>query len=180
MTDAGVIGRIVDVRSTTIRVALDVGSKGFTKVGPDGLQTVGVVNSYITVPAGAHRVVGIVSGVSISGRQGPNAQGRLLSQDDTASYELGVPAPPCPGASRHFWRGEEHFPSERRAIPPHRNVRGRHRASSSPGRQSLPRPPHCGCRLHWFRQVVHRRGRDRRPVRPRDSQRPRRHLRHQR
>ncbi|HRV66222.1 MAG TPA: DUF87 domain-containing protein [Candidatus Nanopelagicales bacterium] len=88
MTDAGVIGRIVDVRSTTIRVALDVGSKGFTKVGPDGLQTVGVVNSYITVPAGAHRVVGIVSGVSISGRQGPHAQGRLLSQDDTASYEL--------------------------------------------------------------------------------------------
>lgn len=57
MGGAGVIGRVVDVRSTTIRVALDVGAKGFTKVGPDGLQTVGVVNSYITVPAGAHRVV---------------------------------------------------------------------------------------------------------------------------
>jgi hypothetical protein len=61
MTDTGVIGRVIDVRSTTIRVALDVGSTGFTKVGPDGLQTVGVVNSYITVPAGAHRVVGIVT-----------------------------------------------------------------------------------------------------------------------
>lgn len=90
MTEAGVIGRVVDVRSTTIRVALDVGSKGFTKVGPDGIQTVGVVNSYITVPAGAHRVVGIVSGVYISGRQDQKGQGPLLSRDDTATYELEV------------------------------------------------------------------------------------------
>lgn len=88
MTEAGVIGRVIDVRSTTIRVALDVGAKGFTKVGPDGLQTVGVVNSYITVPAGAHRVVGIVTGVYISGRQEPKGRGELLSQDDTAAYEL--------------------------------------------------------------------------------------------
>lgn len=88
MTEAGVIGRVIDVRSTTIRVALDVGSKGFTKVGPNGLQTVGVVNSYITVPAGAHRVVAIVSGVYISGRQEQKGQGPLLSQDDTAAYEL--------------------------------------------------------------------------------------------
>ncbi len=88
MTDTGVIGRVIDVRSTTIRVALDVGSTGFTKVGPDGLQTVGVVNSYITVPAGAHRVVGIVSGVYISGRREQNRQGPLLSRDDTAAYEL--------------------------------------------------------------------------------------------
>lgn len=88
MTEAGVIGRVIDVRSTTLRVALDVGSKGFTKVGPDGLQTVGVVNSYITVPAGAHRVVGIVSGVHISGRQVQNQDSSLLSQDDTATYEL--------------------------------------------------------------------------------------------
>lgn len=88
MTEAGVIGRVIDVRSTTLRVALDVGSKGFTKVGPDGLQTIGVVNSYITVPAGAHRVVGIVSGVYISGRQDQKVQGPLLSQDDTSTYEL--------------------------------------------------------------------------------------------
>ncbi len=88
MNAGSVIGRVIDVRSTTIRVALDVGSKGFTKVGPDGLQTVGVVNSYITVPAGAHRVVGIVSAVYISGRQEQTTRGPLLSQDDTASYEL--------------------------------------------------------------------------------------------
>lgn len=88
MTDASIIGRVIDVRSTTIRVALDVGSKGFTKVGPDGLQTVGVVNSYITVPAGAHRVVGIVSGVYITGHQDQRRDSALLSQDDVASYEL--------------------------------------------------------------------------------------------
>lgn len=88
MTETGNIGRVIDVRSTTIRVALDVGSKGFTKVGPDGIQTVGVVNSYITVPAGAHRVVGIVSGVYISGQGDKKGKVPLLSQDDTAAYEL--------------------------------------------------------------------------------------------
>lgn len=88
MSEAGVIGRVIDVRSTTIRVALEVGAKGFTKVGPDGLQTVGVVNSYITVPAGAHRVVGIVTGVYISGYQEARGRDQLLSQDDRATYEL--------------------------------------------------------------------------------------------
>lgn len=88
MRDVGVIGRVIDVRSTTIRVTLEVGAKGFTKVGPDGLQTVGVVNSYITVPAGAHRVVGIVTAVYISGRQESKERVGLLSQDDTAAYEL--------------------------------------------------------------------------------------------
>lgn len=82
------IGRVIDVRSTALRVALDVGSKGFTKVGPSGLQTVGVVNSYIVVPAGAHRVVGIVTGVYINGRNEPRGRGPLLSQDDIATYEL--------------------------------------------------------------------------------------------
>lgn len=88
MNETGVIGRVVDVRSTTLRVALDVGSKGFTKAGPSGLQTVGVVNSYITVPAGAHRVVAIVTGVCISGHHKQSGQEPLLSQDDVATYEL--------------------------------------------------------------------------------------------
>ncbi|CEI26753.1 Nucleotidyltransferase [Propionibacterium freudenreichii] len=88
MSETGMIGRVIDVRSTALRVALDVGSKGFTKVGPSGLQTVGVVNSYIVVPAGAHRVVGIVTGVYINGRNEPRGRGPLLSQDDIATYEL--------------------------------------------------------------------------------------------
>lgn len=88
MNAGGAIGRVIDVRSTTVRVALEVAAKGFTKVGPDGLQTVGVVNSYITVPAGAHRVVGIVTGVYISGHQESQRRTELLSQDDAATYEL--------------------------------------------------------------------------------------------
>ena len=88
MTSDGAIGRVIEVQSTSIRVALEVGARGFTKVGPDGLQTVGVVNSYITTPAGPHRVVGIVSGVSISSRQGQAPRDAVLSQDDTVSYEL--------------------------------------------------------------------------------------------
>lgn len=88
MSEVGVIGRVSAVQSTTIRVLLDVGAKGFTKVGPDGLQTVGVVNSYVTAPAGAHRVVAIVTGVSILSRSEPRTGRHLLSEDDQASYEL--------------------------------------------------------------------------------------------
>jgi len=88
MADVGVIGKIIAVQSTTVRVLLNIGSKGFTKVGPDGLQTVGAVNSYVTAPAGAHRVVAIVTGVSIlDRREASNGKG-LLSQDDQATYEL--------------------------------------------------------------------------------------------
>ncbi|WP_188540388.1 ATP-binding protein [Kocuria dechangensis] len=76
------------MQSTTLRVSLEVGAKGFTKVGPDGLHTVGVVNSYITVPAGAHRVVAIVTGVSISRHVEKYDRQVLLSEDDQSAYEL--------------------------------------------------------------------------------------------
>lgn len=88
MPSAGVIGRVTSVQSTTLRVSLDVGAKGFTKVGPDGLHTVGVVNSYITVPAGAHRVVAIVTGVYIGKRLEKHDQQTVLSEDDQSAYEL--------------------------------------------------------------------------------------------
>ena len=88
MSDVGIIGRVTSVQSTVLRVSLDIGSKGFTKVGPDGLQTVGIVNSYITAPAGAHRVVAIITGVSIvRGKERPSERD-LLSEDDQAEYEL--------------------------------------------------------------------------------------------
>lgn len=88
MPSSGVIGRVTSVQSTTIRVSLDVGTRGFTKVGPDGLHTVGVVNSYVTVPAGAHRVVAIVTGVSISRNWEKRSPQTLLSEDDQSAYEL--------------------------------------------------------------------------------------------
>ncbi|RAM37289.1 hypothetical protein DBZ45_10755 [Arthrobacter globiformis] len=88
MPEVGVIGRVTSVQSTTIRVALDIGAKGFTKVGPDGLHTVGVVNSYVTVPAGAHRVVAIVTGVYISRRVDRADVPVVRSEDDQSAYEL--------------------------------------------------------------------------------------------
>jgi xanthosine utilization system XapX-like protein len=88
VSEVGVIGRVTSVQSTTLRVALEVGAKGFTKVGPDGLHTVGVVNSYITVPAGAHRVVAIVTGVYISRQVDKYDQHALRSEDDQSAYEL--------------------------------------------------------------------------------------------
>lgn len=88
MPEVGVIGRVTAVQSTTLRVALDVGAKGFTKVGPDGLHTVGVVNSYVTVPAGAHKVVAIVTGVYISRRIEPSGESVVRSEDDQSAYEL--------------------------------------------------------------------------------------------
>lgn len=88
MNDVGIIGRVSSVQSTVIHVSLDIGSKGFTKVGPDGLQTVGVVNSYITAPAGAHQIVAIVTSVSIIRGRGKPTERDLLSEDEQAKYEL--------------------------------------------------------------------------------------------
>ena len=88
MLEHGAIGRISGVQTTTIRVELEGGSKGFTKVGPDGIHTVGVVNSYITAPAGAHRVVAIVTSVAITSHGQNQAGSGFRSQDDESRYEL--------------------------------------------------------------------------------------------
>lgn len=88
MTEIGIIGRVTSVQSTTLKVVLDVGARGFTKAGPDGLHTVGVVNSYITVPAGVHRVVAIVTGVSINQRIDAHDRRTLRTEDDQGTYEL--------------------------------------------------------------------------------------------
>lgn len=89
MSDSATIGRVVSVDTRDIRVGLDIGSTGFTKVGADGLVTVGVVNSYVTVPAGAHRVVAIVTGVSIR-RPGADADdaSAFLKNVNDGQYEL--------------------------------------------------------------------------------------------
>lgn len=89
MMDTATIGRVTAVDSRDLRVTLDLGSTGFTKVGTDGLVTVGVVNSYITVPSGAHRVVAIVTGVSIArDNAGPGSSVGFVRETDTGLYEL--------------------------------------------------------------------------------------------
>ncbi|MCT1415209.1 ATP-binding protein [Corynebacterium sanguinis] len=88
MTEVGIIGRVASVQNTTLKVILDTGARGFTKAGPDGLHTVGVVNSYVTVPAGAHRIVAIVTGVSITRHSDADERRALRTEDDQSSYEL--------------------------------------------------------------------------------------------
>ena len=88
MTEARIIGRVISVQNATLRVVLDVGARGFTKAGPDGLHTVGVVNSYITAPVGAHRIVAIVTGVSINRHIDVKDRRRLRTEDDLSTYEL--------------------------------------------------------------------------------------------
>jgi uncharacterized protein len=88
MAEVGVVGRIMSVMTNEIRVALDVASTGFTKVGPNGIQTVGVVNSYITAPAGAHRVVAIVTGVLVTQTRGVRPPEQIRTVDDESEYEL--------------------------------------------------------------------------------------------
>lgn len=88
MSETDVIGRVIAVHSTTLRVSLEVGSQGFTKAGPLGLQTVGVVNSYITVPAGTHRIVAIVTSISIAPRVDHENRRRISTQDEESTYEL--------------------------------------------------------------------------------------------
>lgn len=88
-SDAGVVGRVVSVDSSVVRVALDNASTGFTKVGPTGIATVGVVNSYVTIPAGSQRVVAIVTGVSIAGSQTTlDPKDPFPSDVSSGSYEL--------------------------------------------------------------------------------------------
>lgn len=88
MSETDVIGRVTSVQSTTLRVSLEVSSQGFTKAGPLGLQTVGVVNSYITVPAGTHRIVAIVTSISIAPRSDHENNHRISTQDEESTYEL--------------------------------------------------------------------------------------------
>lgn len=88
MNDIGVIGRVTSVDSGDVRISLELGSTGFTKVGPDGLSTVGVVNSYVTIPTGPHRVVAIVTGIFISRRAEVGAQEAFLKRTDQGEYEL--------------------------------------------------------------------------------------------
>jgi DNA helicase HerA-like ATPase len=69
----GQIGRVVGVASTKVRIQLDAAATGLSKVGADGIATVGAVNSYVVMPAGAHRVVAIVTAVRIFGESSSTA-----------------------------------------------------------------------------------------------------------
>jgi len=80
------IGFVTGVSSNVLRVELHREAKGFTKVGPFGSQAVGAVNSYLTIPVGAHRVVSIVASVGIKPqRSSGDEAGATFSE---GQYEL--------------------------------------------------------------------------------------------
>lgn len=59
------IGRVAGVESERLIVELDQAASGFVKAGSFGVLPVGAVNSYVTVAAGASRVVAVVTAVRI-------------------------------------------------------------------------------------------------------------------
>lgn len=57
------IGQVAAVESERISVELDVSASGLVKAGTFGVLPIGAVNSYVTVSAGASRVVAVVTAV---------------------------------------------------------------------------------------------------------------------
>jgi uncharacterized protein len=60
------IGRVVAVDTTQITVELIADLAGMTRATAEGAQEVGRINSYVTVPAGARVLVGIVTRVNLT------------------------------------------------------------------------------------------------------------------
>lgn len=83
MPEPGLIGRVIGVSSSSLRIELDTAATGLSKIGGDGITTVGAVNSYVVVPAGPHRIVAIVTAVRIFRESRETAAGTVEAQ-----YEL--------------------------------------------------------------------------------------------
>lgn len=66
MTRDSEIGRVVAVDTTQITVELIDDLAGMTRATAEGAQEVGRINSYVTVPAGARLLVGIVTRVNLT------------------------------------------------------------------------------------------------------------------
>jgi hypothetical protein len=61
--DSHRIGWVAAVDTDRVTIQLDPGAAGFVRGGPQGLVAVGTLNSYLTIPAGAVRLVGVVTAV---------------------------------------------------------------------------------------------------------------------
>ena len=73
------IGRVASVNSLRLEVELEVEGPGVVVGGASGVQTVGTINSYITIPAGTQRIIAVVTGVRILERtlSAPASSSRL-------------------------------------------------------------------------------------------------------
>ena len=59
------IGSVAAVESERVTVELDTGATGLVKAGSAGVLSIGVVNSYITIPSGSTRVVAVVTAITM-------------------------------------------------------------------------------------------------------------------
>lgn len=60
------IGWVAAVNSERLLIELDPGTTGLVKGGPAGVLPVGSINSYVTVPAGPARLVGVVTAIELA------------------------------------------------------------------------------------------------------------------
>jgi DNA helicase HerA-like ATPase len=60
------IGRVAGVDSEKIQVELDPQAAGFVKAGPHGVAPVGLINSYIVIPAGYQKIIGVVTAIRMA------------------------------------------------------------------------------------------------------------------
>lgn len=66
LTDASrIIGSVASVESERIVIQLDEAAPALVKAGSSGLLPVGAINSYLTIDAGPHRIVALITAVRI-------------------------------------------------------------------------------------------------------------------
>lgn len=67
------VGQVASVESERLVIELDATTTGLVKAGLSGVVPVGTINSYVTVPAGPHRIVGVITAIQISEDRGAAA-----------------------------------------------------------------------------------------------------------
>ena len=82
------VGRVAAVESERLTVELDQAASGLVKAGSFGVLPVGAVNSYVTVTAGASRVVAVVTAVRmLPERASPSVLGRDAAEGVSRTLE---------------------------------------------------------------------------------------------
>ena len=75
------IGQVVNVETAQIRVQLNTTLRSMIRNTSEGVKNVGQINSYITIPIGEQRLIGMVTRVALS-------EGSDLESDDTLIIEV--------------------------------------------------------------------------------------------
>lgn len=75
------IGQVVNVETAQVRVQLNTTLRSMIRNTSEGVKNVGQINSYITIPIGEQRLIGMVTRVALS-------EGSDLESDDTLIIEV--------------------------------------------------------------------------------------------